>query len=94
MYLEGESLPLRERGLKSSKGASKKLETDVAPLAGAWIEIPAHAILPRSGRLVAPLAGAWIEISGKENGRGRRGSLPLRERGLKSGPGNHRGTSN
>ena len=33
----------------------------VAPLAGAWIEIPIKALtIPL--KLVAPLAGAWIEI--------------------------------
>ena len=38
----------------------------VAPLAGAWIEIP---LTPdeRSAAEVAPLAGAWIEIEIKSN---------------------------
>ena len=34
----------------------------VAPLAGAWIEIPNLMALLHYGLLVAPLAGAWIEI--------------------------------
>ena len=34
---------------------------EVAPLAGAWIEIRASAIAIAFFR-VAPLAGAWIEI--------------------------------
>ena len=34
----------------------------VAPLVGAWIEIPALAALPPI-HCVAPLVGAWIEIS-------------------------------
>ena len=34
----------------------------VAPLAGAWIEIPSHSV-QLSARRVAPLAGAWIEIT-------------------------------
>ena len=34
---------------------------DVAPLAGAWIEISTATLLTRS-LIVAPLAGAWIEI--------------------------------
>ena len=35
----------------------------VAPLVGAWIEIPAFAVVV-SVRPVAPLVGAWIEIHG------------------------------
>ena len=35
---------------------------EVAPLAGAWIEIPSMYTLPKTSS-VAPLAGAWIEIS-------------------------------
>ena len=34
---------------------------DVAPLAGAWIEITIN-ILTDDDNKVAPLAGAWIEI--------------------------------
>ena len=33
----------------------------VAPLAGAWIEIPLGPYGPREV-IVAPLAGAWIEM--------------------------------
>ena len=33
----------------------------VAPLVGAWIEIPVSAI-PSAAATVAPLVGAWIEI--------------------------------
>ena len=33
----------------------------VAPLAGAWIEMPVFA-QGVSAKMVAPLAGAWIEI--------------------------------
>ena len=57
---------------------------DVAPLAGAWIEIfPENVFAVSTG--VAPLAGAWIEISaaGAELIK-TAGSLPSRERGLKS----------
>ena len=36
-------------------------ETPVAPLAGAWIEIPETSSQKAWGG-VAPLAGAWIEI--------------------------------
>ena len=34
------SLPSRERGLKSLKDITNKTIADVAPFAGAWIEIP------------------------------------------------------
>ena len=37
--------------------------TNVAPLAGAWIEILAYLVFVRHC-FVAPLAGAWIEIAG------------------------------
>ena len=33
------SLPSRERGLKLFSGKNKKFEPNVAPFAGAWIEI-------------------------------------------------------
>ena len=56
------SLPLRERGLKSSTVSCLLVSPLVAPLAGAWIEIErAPRQLPLHN--VAPLAGAWIEIS-------------------------------
>ena len=35
--------------------------SDVAPFAGAWIEIFIEVVLPNGAR-VAPFAGAWIEI--------------------------------
>ena len=35
---------------------------EVAPLAGAWIEIP-HIGCVAYAAIVAPLAGAWIEIN-------------------------------
>ena len=55
------SLPLRERGLKSSV-QQLGLKTEwVAPLAGAWIEI-LHLLASTHPFLVAPLAGAWIEM--------------------------------
>ena len=38
----------------------------VAPLVGAWIEIPTHLNL-RDGEWVAPLVGAWIEILNQSN---------------------------
>ena len=54
----------------------------VAPFAGAWIEI-----LKRSNLCglfsVAPFAGAWIEITADWEAIGANMSLPSRERGLK-----------
>ena len=47
--------------MKSDIRRSESTLCTVAPLAGAWIEIPdaaAKSIIPA----VAPLAGAWIEI--------------------------------
>ena len=35
---------------------------EVAPLAGAWIEIARVVLNVNGADLVAPLAGAWIEI--------------------------------
>ena len=55
------SLPLRERGLKSSAVCFAFVAFAVAPLAGAWIEISIHGI-DHAVNKVAPLAGAWIEI--------------------------------
>ena len=55
------SLPSRERGLKLYPSHPWTAEEDVAPFAGAWIEIKASG-LPADYRLVAPFAGAWIEI--------------------------------
>ena len=56
------SLPSRERGLKFCSFASGTAQTQVAPLAGAWIEI-AKVVLTVFRGAVAPLAGAWIEIN-------------------------------
>ena len=55
------SLPVRERGLKSSDCMVAVRVEIVAPCAGAWIEI---ILLSVSALLlsVAPCAGAWIEI--------------------------------
>ena len=77
------SLPSRERGLKYLGFFVFKPATVVAPLAGAWIEMPSvlDAHLPD---VVAPLAGAWIEILLCTKSMGSHWSLPSRERGLKS----------
>ena len=56
-----QSLPTRERGLKSVYGKIWLMVIKVAPHAGAWIEI--YIIFVSVGSLsVAPHAGAWIEI--------------------------------
>ena len=55
------SLPSWERGLKFVAVAISMTSISVAPLVGAWIEIPTTpAITPQAN--VAPLVGAWIEI--------------------------------
>ncbi len=55
------SLPSRERGLKSDDPQDYGYISDVAPFAGAWIEIlDSTSILIESS--VAPFAGAWIEM--------------------------------
>ena len=79
------SLPLWERGLKLSGIPGRLYINDVAPLVGAWIEINsqgyAYALYS-----VAPLVGAWIEIYEEINRAAvAQLSLPLWERGLKSG---------
>ena len=57
----------------------------VAPLAGAWIEMPSIIFDVYSGP-VAPLAGAWIEIECLERSISWDGmSHPSRVRGLKYG---------
>ena len=42
------SLPSRERGLKFRDGLADVCRTDVAPFAGAWIEIPVISQLSRT----------------------------------------------
>ena len=63
----GQSLPSRERGLKSTMASDGGIKTQVAPLAGAWIEI-VKSHTSANVIIVAPLAGAWIEIA---TGRGK-----------------------
>ena len=80
----GRSLPVRERGLKYSILCVQLGVLAVAPRAGAWVEI-VICLLLRSAAKVAPRAGAWVEIMARVNGRCHCKSLPVRERGLKSG---------
>ena len=56
------SLPSRERGLKFRDGLADVCRTDVAPFAGAWIEMESCCLTSLASG-VAPFAGAWIEIS-------------------------------
>ena len=77
------SLPSRERGLKYNFKQRDYDFDEVAPLAGAWIEI---AVRNRSdiANIVAPLAGAWIEMNLERLEKcSVQQSLPSRERGLK-----------
>ena len=55
------SLPTRERGLKYLTRDPRYGRTEVAPYAGAWIEICVD-YYKTALRHVAPYAGAWIEI--------------------------------
>ena len=55
---------------------------DVAPYAGAWIEILLDG-LAGGAPPVAPYAGAWIEILYFSDHATVNSSLPTRERGLK-----------
>ena len=76
------SLPSRERGLKFYRRPRRPHSNQVAPLAGAWIEIfsdPSSLPILK----VAPLAGAWIEIAKSDYTMTDETSLPSRERGLK-----------
>ena len=62
----------------------KTITLNVAPLAGAWIEMAAAKSRAPQGSAVAPLAGAWIEIHGHDVGGPRiTPSHPSRVRGLK-----------
>ena len=82
IHLRVKSLPSRERGLKCDIGFLKWASQQVAPFAGAWIEIVLFGNCCRVLR-VAPFAGAWIEISSSHALTPVFASLPSRERGLK-----------
>ena len=77
-----QSLPLRERGLKFSGGGWLKPWPNVAPLAGAWIEIAQIVlILMILGSL--PLRERGLKLTPCFWAASLIMSLPLRERGLK-----------
>ena len=81
-WMAGTSLPSRERGLKFLPLRGSADSPEVAPFAGAWIEI-AQTALRASAICVAPFAGAWIEMPIIMVSFADRTSLPSRERGLK-----------
>ena len=56
-----QSLPSRERGLKSDYVLILRSGNLVAPFAGAWIEIN-EMFKDWTLNKVAPFAGAWIEM--------------------------------
>ena len=56
------SLPMRGRGLKLSTSILSITDFNVAPHAGAWIEIIYNCTCIQRV-FVAPHAGAWIEIA-------------------------------
>ena len=60
------SLPTRERGLKSTSSCSTITQGEVAPHAGAWIEIDYNRHNTNK-QTVAPHAGAWIEIYNEDD---------------------------
>ena len=61
-YMPPLSLPSRERGLKFVRLGVDDEFVEVAPFAGAWIEICFQAVHLSCPLTVAPFAGAWIEI--------------------------------
>ena len=63
-----ESLPSRERGLKSSGSTTSTNHLPVAPFTGAWIEIT-ELLFWKGFFVVAPFTGAWIEIISPKNVR-------------------------
>ena len=74
---------MQERGLKLQIMNQLHCMGQVAPYAGAWIEIKRHVgyFLPLN---VAPYAGAWIEIVNISlSNRITSRSLLMQERGLK-----------
>ena len=76
------SLPSRERGLKSYARTPTGQGVDVAPLAGAWIEISAF----RGSRLSIaslPSRERGLKLDNKFKVGAAKESLPSRERGLK-----------
>ena len=76
------SLPVRECGLKSGFGLRHLGGGHVTPRAGVWIEMICGEY-GLSVKLVTPRAGVWIEIMSATPDTKSKGSLPVRECGLK-----------
>ena len=76
------SRPSRARGLKYLFDEAINSIDEVAPLAGAWIEMLFGSTIIGSYS-VAPLAGAWIEITEERDAIFFGESRPSRARGLK-----------
>ncbi len=59
------------------------MQLSVTPLAGVWVEMRVKVDFDYNPAAVTPLAGVWVEIGQYSCGCQERGSLPLRECGLK-----------
>ena len=76
------SLPSRERGLKFRFRCCSLFDQKVAPLAGAWIEIPVRLAI--SDHVVSlPSRERGLKSQYCPDIEKQRSSLPSRERGLK-----------
>ena len=63
---------------------NEKKKREVAPRAGAWVEIFGKDWLTENRDVVAPRAGAWVEMQDLlDQNAALKKSLPVRERGLK-----------
>ena len=80
--LSAVSLPLRERGLKSLVRSPYSGSPEVAPLAGAWIEI-AWISFSVTAKPSLPLRERGLKCRDTASLYDFLESLPLRERGLK-----------
>ena len=77
------SLPIRGRGLKQTSFFQNRVQAQVAPYTGAWIETLRN-FTSYPNWLVAPYTGAWIETQNFMASLSMStASLPIRGRGLK-----------
>ena len=77
------SLPSRERGLKFAEEDIDRHEAEVAPLAGAWIEIVPQNTVSEIVEKSLPSRERGLKLALQHSGTGSATSLPSRERGLK-----------
>ena len=84
LAIDKPSLPSRERGLKFPLISKYMREMQVAPLAGAWIEI-LSACISIAGFLSLPSRERGLKLCVAPDQMLNLASLPSRERGLKSG---------